>query len=115
MRTADRDSVKLEHGILHSRALAQNSTISRNSSIPGRWLFEVRLSLSYFLKHEEFERCFHFFFLVLLAHNLFAIFFYNFSCSSCAGEFSRHFVCGKSLHIAVVFFHGKKLFEDIFH
>ena len=35
-----------------------------------------------------------FFFLVLLAQkNLFAISFYNFSCSSFAGEFRRHFVC----------------------
>ena len=47
---------------------------------------------------------FYYFFLVLLAQkNLIAIFFYNFSCSSCAGEFSRHFVCGKSLHVAVLF------------
>ena len=35
-------------------------------------------------------------------------------CSSCAGEFSRHFVCGKSLHgtVVVVFFHGKKIFNE---
>ena len=35
-------------------------------------------------------------------------------CSSCAGEFSRHFVCGKSLHgtVVVFFFHGKKFFNE---
>ena len=39
---------------------------------------------------------------------------------SCAGEFSRHFVSGKSLHVPVFFFHGKifftkkKIFEDFF-
>ena len=57
---------------------------------------------------------FCFFFLVLLAQkNLIAIFFYNFSCSSCADEFSRHFVCGKSLQVAV-FFHRKKFSEKKF-
>ena len=53
-------------------------------------------------------RKFLLFFLVLLAQkNIIAIFFYNFSCSSCAGEFGRHFVCGKSLQVAF-FFKGKK-------
>ena len=33
-------------------------------------------------------------------------------CSSCAGEFSRHFVCGKLLHGTVFFFHRKKIFNE---
>ena len=45
MRTADRDSVKLDRGILHSQALARNSssTISRNSSIPAVLSFTTDL------------------------------------------------------------------------
>ena len=41
----------------------------------------------------------------------------NFFCSSCAGEFSRHFVCGKSLHgtgFFCVFFSRKKIFRNFF-
>ena len=53
-----------------------------------------------------------FFFSRFLAQkNLIAIFFYNFSWSSCAGEFSHHFVCGKSLHVAV-FFPWKKISDE---
>ena len=40
----------------------------------------------------------------------------KFFCSSCAGEFSRHFVCGKSLHgtvfFCVFFFTEKKFFYE---
>ena len=67
------------------------------------------------------ERSSNVIFLVLLAQkNLVTIFFSKIFCSSCAGEFSRHFVCGKSLHGTVFFFHGKKFltkkifFEDFF-
>ena len=58
---------------------------------------------------EDFECIILFFFLVLLEQkNLLAIFFYKFFCSSRAGEFSRHLICGKLLYEADFFFKGKR-------
>ena len=73
------EGLKLDRGILLSRALERNSTISRNSSIPtvlsfttdliGEMMDDGRLRFvaAFFILHghEEFERCFLFFFLVL--------------------------------------------------
>ena len=77
-----------------------------------RWKMVVCGSFRPFLSSLGTRRVrtpFSFYFLVLLAQkNMFAIFLYNFSCSSCVGEFSRHFVCRKLLHVAGFFFHGKK-------
>ena len=54
------------------------------------------------------------FFLVLLAHkNLIAIFIYNFSCSSCAGDFSPHFNA-ENCDTKQGFFPQKKNFLRIF-
>ena len=59
------------------------------------------------------------FFLVLLAQkSLSAIFCYNFSFSSYAGEFSHHFVFGKSVQetvfVVVFFFTEKMFYKNIF-
>ena len=67
------------------------------------------LSLSYPpWAREELEP--HFFFLraLLVQKNLVDIFFYNFYDSSRAGEFSRHFVCRKSLHDKCGDFQGER-------
>ena len=59
------------------------------------------------------ERSSNVIFLVLLAQkNLVTIFFSKIFCSSCAGEFSRHFVCGKSLHGTVFFFSRKTILNE---